>query len=730
MIAYFYSLIYAMPVSLLAVFAGRSYFDFPDEWMPVIVLSIVFSMMIAGVRHIEKKYRFLIIGIVLILLLGAYFVIKPDERIVIFQKYKWIGWMMILAIVSYLVGQLFITAVWVRRIAAVLLAAGAGIALFKGYEPEKAQVALGFFLIFVILAEEVQRSWKKSGHTKAKEHMVSVAPFLAIACVIVCRFPAPQEPYDWRVTRFLCELAVESANRVSGLLFHRVEEYGEVGFSENGEMAGTIGSSEKEVMELTGDSNSGSILYLSGRSFDAFDGRHWTVTAKEDAPSRLLDTLETDCAVRKYDPGYRFDYLIDTKVNIEYRLHNTRYLFLPPKAELSVADISGLKYEEHEDHVLAKKRLSYGTEYKIFFHRMNRNADIFRALLRTTKPIDEDDWYTELGRKALRQRSDCSYDQFMNYRKYINDTYKTDIVLSDEVNQCLEELFEGAESEIDKLERMEAWLHSFSYSTTPGKLPDHVQSPEQFLDYFLLEKQEGYCVHFASAFAMLARAEGFPTRYVQGYCVKGANGKTVTVTSNMAHAWPEVYIENVGWIPFEPTPGYEPTTQWKIQDREKTNPVNYHQIPKKTDSADVSFLPETTETVQKGSNDNWRIILLPVAGAIIFLILYLLVYRLIIQRKNDKLDAQDKAIALCKRNLKRLSMIGWKLKPGETLEEFGSRISEEIPESVTCFIDCYERMSYAQTQITPEMLAIIEASDKELLALLKKKNMLYRLFVW
>ncbi|KRA24194.1 hypothetical protein ASD65_06990 [Microbacterium sp. Root61] len=74
-----------------------------------------------------------------------------------------------------------------------------------------------------------------------------------------------------------------------------------------------------------------------------------------------------------------------------------------------------------------------------------------------------------------------------------------------------------------------------------------------------LEVRAGYCVHFASAFALMARTLGMPARIVVGY-LPGSNtnttidGKTVyAVSSSQLHAWPEVYFGGIGWVPFEPT---------------------------------------------------------------------------------------------------------------------------------------------------------------------------------
>ncbi|TAJ46321.1 MAG: hypothetical protein EPO52_17450 [Herbiconiux sp.] len=80
-----------------------------------------------------------------------------------------------------------------------------------------------------------------------------------------------------------------------------------------------------------------------------------------------------------------------------------------------------------------------------------------------------------------------------------------------------------------------------------------------------LEQKEGYCVHFASAMAVMARTLGIPSRIAIGY----APGQTADATTDgrpvyevytdQLHAWPELYFDGIGWLPFEPTPGLDIT---------------------------------------------------------------------------------------------------------------------------------------------------------------------------
>ncbi|MGW2249780.1 transglutaminase family protein [Kitasatospora sp. NPDC001660] len=71
---------------------------------------------------------------------------------------------------------------------------------------------------------------------------------------------------------------------------------------------------------------------------------------------------------------------------------------------------------------------------------------------------------------------------------------------------------------------------------------------------FLRDKR-GFCVHFASTMAAMARTLKIPARVAVGFTPGDAQGGNVyTVTGRMYHAWPELYFPGYGWMRFEPTP--------------------------------------------------------------------------------------------------------------------------------------------------------------------------------
>jgi hypothetical protein len=82
---------------------------------------------------------------------------------------------------------------------------------------------------------------------------------------------------------------------------------------------------------------------------------------------------------------------------------------------------------------------------------------------------------------------------------------------------------------------------------------------------FLTQVREGYCEQFAIAMAMMAREVGVPSRVAVGFTAgELADNGWVQVTTHDAHAWPELWFPDAGWVPFEPTPRADGTVSLPI----------------------------------------------------------------------------------------------------------------------------------------------------------------------
>jgi transglutaminase-like putative cysteine protease len=118
----------------------------------------------------------------------------------------------------------------------------------------------------------------------------------------------------------------------------------------------------------------------------------------------------------------------------------------------------------------------------------------------------------------------------------------------------------SAATEYDKALALQNYFTSgdFEYSTTAPVAQGYDGTGADVVAKFLRRKA-GYCVHFSSAMAIMARVLGIPSRVAVGFqpgTPSVVNGKTVfTVSTHDLHAWPELYFSGIGWLRFEPTPG-------------------------------------------------------------------------------------------------------------------------------------------------------------------------------
>ena len=110
----------------------------------------------------------------------------------------------------------------------------------------------------------------------------------------------------------------------------------------------------------------------------------------------------------------------------------------------------------------------------------------------------------------------------------------------------------GLTNPYDQAMAIKTWLgNNLRYTLVladPGK-----QEP---VDFFLFDRKKGHCEYFASAFAVLARAAGIPTRQVNGFLGGEWNEYQgyVAVRAGDAHSWDEVFFPGAGWVTFDPTP--------------------------------------------------------------------------------------------------------------------------------------------------------------------------------
>jgi transglutaminase-like putative cysteine protease len=125
-----------------------------------------------------------------------------------------------------------------------------------------------------------------------------------------------------------------------------------------------------------------------------------------------------------------------------------------------------------------------------------------------------------------------------------------------EAIEMIERWTRGADTPFQELVAIQERLREFDYTLEPN-LPSG-----NYVSSFLLDVREGFCQQFATAFAVIARELGYPSRVSVGFLTgsRDVGNETYSVRGTDAHAWPEVYFDAYGWVRFEPTPRGESFT--------------------------------------------------------------------------------------------------------------------------------------------------------------------------
>ncbi len=216
----------------------------------------------------------------------------------------------------------------------------------------------------------------------------------------------------------------------------------------------------------------------------------------------------------------------------------------------------------------------YNTVGEMFLARSVRAGD--RYQFTAEEPTD----YGALSALAAAraEKSDPLYE----------DAQKMYIALPDGIEKGVYQIADAlTEGKTTDAEKAQAILEGLKASCTYTMDVPYPPSDRDFVSYFLIDSREGYCSYFATAMAVLCRIEGIPARYVEGYRVYADPSGVTTVTGESAHAWVEVYLKGIGWVPYDPTPG---------QNEEPTGGMSTEPSPEPTPEA----TPEPTE--QPGSN--------------------------------------------------------------------------------------------------------------------------------
>ena len=336
-------------------------------------------------------------------------------------------------------------------------------------------------------------------------------------------------------------------------------EYNAVGGIGNGQIGGVgeISPSGTNLFQVYAQEKGD--LYLKAYTSGDYKEGVWTESKEEPLiyggeTAINLSFLFPDLKIDEFISSKKKWFLNDQDLSIHYQKKQDKYLLVPYFAEVDgmwgtvFGDANVLRNNQNSDD-------------QIHYYPMKNPLKLLRLNEKVSEKLISDQEKTPLEENYFRAMEE--------YTSYIEEKY---LEIPEEIKKYLKKegpkfkknasLWEIQE-EVTKYIRKE-----YSYTYHPGLAPEG----EDPVLYFMRERKKGFCTQYASTAVFLFREAKIPARYVEGYKIRSSqwNQGMAQVTDYDAHAWAEVYVKNVGWVPVDVSgqtsgvSGYE-----KIQEEEK-----------------------------------------------------------------------------------------------------------------------------------------------------------------
>ena len=489
----------------------------------------------------------------------------------------------------------------------------------------------------------------------------------------------------------------------------------------NSELGGSVTLNNAPVMTVSG---AYSFTLLRGSIKDTYTGHSWTdavipSTYRFDAPLQK-NHRDTVFGIDLPDEPPAVSFIRPTKININFVGSDHSSTLFTSGRPTSVSSDNAqqfIPYFDDQGELFSKYYISRSSSYTVEDSTLLWTAPgFYGAVTRLeTKVADK---------KADGHSPDPQYNDILEQYTQLPE-------LSPYVTNYAAGLTAEQNSPYKKAYAiMEHLRGSFTYSLSVPSVPSNVE----FVEWFL-QTGVGYCTYFASAMTVLARASGIPARYVEGFSLYGLtpreNGE-YTVRGSQAHAWCEVYLEGIGWIPFDATaPGSSafplPTSPEEEQDNQTSSPEDNPDDESRPDRApSTPQAVDVSDTTDEQKPFPWAqlVIILLAAFAAAPVMLAALKSRFRESRLRKKF-APGECLMLCWRDIiNMLEHWGIAHARGETCEGLAERVGETLPFETCPFSEVAritELYLYGGVDPAPKALSAVIGFRQEMdTALLKK----------
>lgn len=613
--------------------------------------------------------------------------------------------LLVLAITSYLVHF------WIRHLRKIFLFLIITIIYvtvidtFTDYDATTAIIRLvvaGFFLLSLLFKmrleekeEVVHEEFRGKGWTNILTVMIAFAAVLAF-------FAPKYEPY-WPDPVPVVRGVITGDQGIGSGSTTRT-----IGYGENDERLGG-GFAHDDTVVFTAVANRAH--YWRGESKEIYTGRGWeSVDHEVNKTFRYSDYYDEKVAVQLYERGVPKEAAEATITMADgYRFWH----FFYPGQLLSIQE-EALTFDKNENQ---------NFRYLI---------DYVSGKVGTTTENDGD------PRLLAEYTFDYQYPTFvidtlkkngLEDPEHIQNVYLQLPEIPDRVGELASEITEEYDNRYDKVKAIEGYFgnNQFKYETTNVAIP----GPDQdYVDQFLFETQQGYCDNYSTSMVVMLRTLEIPARWVKGFTqgevVERLDGglRKYEISNANAHSWVEVYFPEVGWVPFEPTRGFDHSYDFveeAIDRPDETdteeNDSSQPEVPDRQQDPENPFLPLEEENdrfnevgAKPETDSNLNKFQFPIKYLFIVMVILGICYvfyknwkriitNFILQMYKWSSNQPHRFRKAYERLLWLLELNGYERYRGETLREYAKRIDSRLStREMQQLTQHYEKLYYGNAQ--------------------------------
>lgn len=628
----------------------------------------------------------------------------------------------------------------------------------QGYMLHFYAITFAALYVLLIVGELYITIFVKKRQADSRKIMVYLVPLFLLYIVFVANMQVSEKPVDLHVS-IVNGIKTTVTNWYHDIKYMISSNHGEYGVNMTGysEDAGFDGMEESDnTIQFTVSSQKpmGQALYLRGNWKNEYSGHNWKENVESSSVYDVcsedsLDWTEMMYALYRYDRMESANDLVRIdNLDIQYDDIETSSIFLPIKATNIKAGIA--LDNKTSENLNFGKLMREGNRYQCSQVKLNYKTEAWDAFVKqaeqyaysSVNQIDLQDYKECIEKHKIGVGLGCyitNEELLFSRAAYIRKEY-TELPeeLPERVRQLTKEITKDCTSSMEKCRAIEAYLKNYTYTLQP----EIISKDKDLVDSFLFETREGYCSYFASAMAVMVRTLNLPSRYAQGFVVEGGNrpNSKMNVGSNAAHAWVEVYIEGIGWLTFDPTPGGGSG----ISEEYSWGDVNQVYVPQNEHStedinAKSEELQKYYEELAKGKNDAkaseakkeellwWMLFLL---GGMILIGLVMISLYVVIKIWHNKKELKKKTIDEClyiymAQVFYLLEVLHYPIQPAETFHVYWKRIDKTLEgrkPALPPIEKIYTEARYNKCEVNETDLEPLQQFKEYLLSSIKEGN--------